>query len=120
VPLVYPALLASLDTILQAHTRNSLLHASYASRSSRKRLSTGPIRRNIQDRESGLPRIPIPRTSVNKEKKNRRVLLDFAPSHSSRPLPHWGDGELVYVVLVLLTASSVILSTSAEASSCFR
>ena len=31
-----------------------------------------------------------------------------------------GEGEIDYVVLVLLTGSSVILSTSAEASSCFR
>jgi hypothetical protein len=64
--LVYPAMLASLDTILQAHACNALLHTSYASRSSRSRLTPGPIPRDIQDRESELPRIYIPRTSVNR------------------------------------------------------
>jgi hypothetical protein len=45
VPLVYPAMLASPITILQAHACNALLHASYAFRSSHKRLSTGPMGR---------------------------------------------------------------------------
>jgi hypothetical protein len=35
----------TLFTILQAHTRNVLLHVSYASRSSLSRLTPGPIRR---------------------------------------------------------------------------
>jgi hypothetical protein len=59
VPLVYPAMLASLETILQAHACNVLLHASYASRSSLSQLCHGQIGRDIQDRESELPRISI-------------------------------------------------------------
>jgi hypothetical protein len=37
----------------------------------------------------GLLRIHLLGTRVNKDKKKRRVLLDFAPPPSSRPLPHW-------------------------------
>jgi hypothetical protein len=72
VPLVYPAILASLDTILQPHACNILLHASYASRSSISQLCHGPIGRDIQDRESELPRIPILGSRVNKGMKKGR------------------------------------------------
>src|SRR5688572_20018314 len=60
-------------TILQAHPRNILLHASYASRSSHERLSPGPIGwistiLDMNFREfsiSELRRTPSKRTSEN-------------------------------------------------------
>jgi hypothetical protein len=42
---VYSETASSLDTILQAYACNAVLHASYASRSSRKRLNHSPMER---------------------------------------------------------------------------
>src|SRR5215208_4426165 len=67
-------------SILQAHACNVLLHASYASRSSISQLCHGPIGRDIQDRESEVPRIPIPRTPLNKGIRKGQGCFELRPS----------------------------------------
>jgi hypothetical protein len=75
--------------------------------------------RDLRELSHGeLRRINLPRTRMNKEKKKGRSPVGLTPCRSSRPLP-LEYGEIDYDVLALLTGSSVILSTSAEASSCF-
>jgi hypothetical protein len=56
--------------------------------------------------EVQLRRITLPRTPVNKDKNQGRVLLGFAPA--SHRLPHIRDGAIDYDDLLLLAGSTVI------------